>query len=200
MVNETSEPDGELIKRFQQSKQNTPAFDALITRYKNRIFHLCYRFLGNYEEANDSAQETFVKVYRALDTFRFESSFSTWIYRIAVNTCKNKLVSAEYRMRRRTSSIDTPLETSENDCPLEIADEKAQTGRGELEKKEKSAVIQAAIETLPEEQRSIVILRDIQGLSYEEISQITGFNLGTVKSKLARARCALKEKLQRIIS
>ncbi len=200
MVTETPDPDIELIKRFQHVPPDTAAFDALITRYKNKVFHLCYRFLGDYEEANDTAQETFVKVYKAIGSFRFESTFSTWIYRIAVNTCKNKLVSAEYRMRRKTTSIDTPKETLEGDRPLDIEDARAQEGRGELEKKETSAFIQAAIEALPEEQRSIVILRDIQALSYEEISRITGFNLGTVKSKLSRARLALKEKLQRILS
>lgn len=190
--------DSGLVKNFQEGRNTLNAFDKLVIRYKDRVFHLCYRFLGDYEEANDAAQETFVKVYKSLKGFRLESSFSTWLYRIAVNTCKNKLSSVEYRYKKKTVSIDEPKHLEEGDCAIELKDPSPSTSE-ELENKEKGALIQNAIDSLPEEQRAVVVLRDIEALSYEEISRITGYNLGTVKSKLSRARIALQEKLKGIL-
>ncbi|HOW42408.1 MAG TPA: sigma-70 family RNA polymerase sigma factor [Candidatus Omnitrophota bacterium] len=173
-------------------------FNELVLKYQDRVFNLCYRFMGNYEEADDCAQEVFLKVYRSLKDFRGESSLSTWVYRIAVNTCKNRLMSREYRERKRTISIDAPVQTEEGEVGLEIKDESRSPAR-ELDAREKDALIQEAIAALPEDQRQVVVLRDIEALSYEEIAGITGLNIGTVKSKLSRARQALCEKLRRLI-
>ena len=174
------------------------AFDTLVTRHQNSVFNLCYRFMGDYEEANDLAQEVFIRVYRSVSKFRFQSSFSTWLYRIAVNCCKNRLKSLDYRIKRRIITIDHRGEQETHNPSTEIGDESRSPDR-ELEKKERWALIQEAINSLPPEQKMVVVLRDTEGLSYSEIAGITGFRPGTVKSKLARARQNLREKLVRVI-
>lgn len=171
-------------------------FDGLVLEYKDKVFNLCFRFLGDYDEADDCAQETFVKVFRSLKDFRGESAVSTWIYRIAVNTCKNRVASAQYRRNKTLIRLDESKKTDEGDeHKVEIGDERLSPAK-EIEMKEKCELIQRAIDSLPDDQRSVVILRDIEGLSYEEISEATGYNLGTVKSKLSRARQELREKLK----
>lgn len=190
------EDDKVLIKAFQSGDKKT--FDRLLLGHINRVFNLCYRFMSDYEEANDCAQETFIKVYRSLNGFEFQSSFSTWLYRIAVNTCKNRLKSAEYRNRMQTFKIGENKELNNNSYTGEIADQSLSPVTL-LDKKETEALIQSAIDSLPEEQKEIIVLRDIEGFSYEEIADITDNELGTVKSKLSRARGTLKEKLKGLI-
>ena len=188
--------DAALIRAFHEGDK--AAFDKLVLKHKDRLFNLCYRLLGDYEEANDSAQETFIKAYRALKKFRFESAFSTWLYRIAVNTCKNKLKSSAYRQKRKMVPLDNPVLANRSRRSREIQDE-SQSPAIELEKKERMRIIQEAINALPPEQKEVVTLRDIEGFSYEEVAEITGFNLGTVKSRLARARQDLRKKLRSVI-
>lgn len=196
-ANSGEQEDSVLVKAFLAL--DSGAFDTLVLKYKDKVFNLCYRMLSDYEEANDCAQETFVKVYRGLKNFRFESSFSTWLFRITVNTCKNKQASTKYRQSKAMIRIDAFRESENGSVyTVEIADEKLSPVI-ELERKEKQARIQKAIDTLPDEQKTVVVLRDVEGLSYEEIAQITGYNLGTVKSKLARARESLRERLQGVI-
>ena len=185
-----------LIRAFLEGDK--VAFDRLVVKHKNRLFNLCYRLLGDYEEANDSAQETFIKVYRSLKKFRFESAFSTWLYRIAVNTCKNKLKSPAFRQKMKMVPMDNPIPANLNGPGREIQDESPSPAIA-LEKKERMRVIQEAINALPPEQKEVVTLRDIEGFSYEEVAEITGLNLGTVKSRLARARLDLRKKLRSII-
>ncbi len=192
---DTPREDTILIEAFQ--KGDKVAFDKLVLKHTKRVFNLCFRLLGDYEEANDSAQETFIRVYRALRKFRFEAAFSTWLYRIAVNTCKNKLKSAAYRQKKRTVSWDNPI-SSHSPTVLEVQEE-SQSPAIELEKKERMRVIQEAINALPPEHKEVVTLRDIEGLSYEEIAEITGLSLGTVKSRLARARSDLRKRLRSVI-
>lgn len=185
-----------MVRAFQAG--NKDAFDDLVLKHQHRVFNLCYRFLGDYQEANDLAQDTFVKVYQSLKRFRLESTFSTWLYRIAVNTSKNRLKSLAYKFKKKTVSLSSP-ERSENPAPaIEIPDE-TQSPMMELERKERLTFIQKAIDTLPAEQKTIVVLSDIEGLSYDEIATVTGHKLGTVKSKLARARLDLRKKLRRVI-
>ncbi|NNG07327.1 MAG: sigma-70 family RNA polymerase sigma factor, partial [Desulfobacteraceae bacterium] len=145
-----------------------------------------------------SAQEIFIKVYRSLKKFRFESAFSTWLYRIAVNTCKNRLKSSAYRQERRMVPLDDSVSANRSSPGREIHDE-SQSPATELEKKERMRAIQEAINKLPAEQKEVVTLRDIEGFSYEEVAEITGCNLGTVKSRLARARLDLRKKLRSVI-
>jgi RNA polymerase sigma-70 factor (ECF subfamily) len=188
--------DAALIRAFH--KGDKVAFDRLVLKHKDRLFNLCYRLLGDYEEANDSAQETFIKVYRSLKRFRFESAFSTWLYRIAVNTCKNKLKSSAFRQKRKMVPLDNPIPANLNSPGREIKDESPSPASA-LEKKERMRVIQEAINALPPEQKEVVTLRDIEGFSYEEVVEITGFSLGTVKSRLARARLDLRKKLRSLV-
>ena len=184
--------DAELIKAFQAGKK--AAFDELVLKHKDKVFSLCYWFVGDYQDANDLAQDVFFKAFKALKNFRFESAFSTWIYRIAVNTCKNRLKSFQYRLKKKFVHLNNTA-AAKNNPGVEIADESS-SPEIELGRKEKSRLIQTAISSLPAEKKAVVVLRDIEGLSYEEISSVTGFNLGTVKSKLARARQDLREKLK----
>ena len=188
--------DAILIRAFQGGDK--AAFDELVLKHQHKLFNLCYRFLGDYQEANDSAQETFIKVYRSLKKFRFKSAFSTWLYRIAVNTSKNKLKSAEYRQKKKMVPLDNPASLDHSSPAIRIRGE-THSPAMELEKKERMRVIQEAINALPPEQKEVVTLRDIEGFSYEEIVEITGFNPGTVKSRLARARLDLRKKLRSVI-
>ncbi len=190
------DPDADLVSAFKSG--NTRAFDQLVLRYKDRIFNLCYRSLGDYQEAYDTAQEIFIKVYKNLHSFRGEASFLTWLYTIAGNTCKNRMKSLEYRYRSKKVSLHNPYNQEGENQESDIEDESG-SPLVALEKKEKMEIIQGAIDSLPAEQKLVVILRDIEGLSYDEIINITGHRSGTVKSKLARARLALREKLRGMI-
>lgn len=188
--------DDQLINDFQKGKMK--AFDQLVLKYQNKIFNLCYRFLGNYDDADDCAQDTFVKAYKNLEKFKCQSSFSTWLYRIAINTCKNKLSSLEYRFKTKMVWLDKPKQINNAHFHRELKDE-AYSPSVLYEQKEKQALIHKAIESLPKKQKTVVLLRDIENLAYEEIVQITGLKLGTVKSKLARAREHLRIKLKGVI-
>ena len=190
-VKKSAGPAGEdilLVKAFQGGDRT--AFDTLVNRHKGRVFNLCYWFLGDYQDADDASQETFIKIYRSLGKFRFESALRTWIFRIAVNTCKNKRISSAFRNRQRTFSFDNP-----GDGPGFNMQDRGASPSEALEKKERMHRIMEGINALPADQKEVITLRDIEGLSYEEIVQVTGISLGTVKSRLARARTQLKDKL-----
>jgi RNA polymerase sigma-70 factor (ECF subfamily) len=192
----SSDEDAALVRAFQ--KGDKAAFDNLVRKHKDKLFNLVYWFLGDYQEANDCAQEIFIKVFKSLKKFRFEAAFSTWLYRIATNTCKNRLKSLAYRWKKKTVSLENP-EGSKSVNPSFELEDNSPSPVNELEKKERLMLIKKAINALPEEQNRVVVLRDIQGLSYEEIADITGLNLGTVKSRLARGRLELRNKLKGMI-
>ena len=183
--------DALLVRAFQGGDRT--AFDKLVTKHKNRIFNVCYWYLGDYQEADDIAQETFIKVYRSVGKFRLESAFSTWIFRIAVNSCKNRLASAAFKQKKRTISFDNP--GGQPSGVTDVFPDGAASPSEQLEQKERMHQIREGINALPPEQREVITLRDIEGLSYGEISEVTGISLGTVKSRLARARTALKNRL-----
>ena len=174
------------------------AFDKLVIKYKNMVFNLCYRILNNYEDAQDCAQEVFIKVYNNSKNFKFKSAFSTWLYRITVNTCKNKLNSLEYRFKKKRVFLEKHGNPGENSYSIPITDNSSSPDEI-IKLKETEKLIQKAIGILPEKQKILVVLRDIEGKSYEEIVTITGFKLGTVKSKLSRAREILRKKLKGVI-
>jgi RNA polymerase sigma-70 factor (ECF subfamily) len=169
--------------------------DRLVLRHKDRIFNLCYRLLGEYSDAEECAQETFLKAFRAIEGFRFESSFSTWLYTIAVNICRNRRNSAEHRFWKRVLRFGQNSREDEGPENFEIEDP-APSPLVLMTEKEKEIMLQAAINSLSQEHRTVIVLRHVEGLSYEEISAITGYNLGTLKSRLARARLLLQIKLQ----
>lgn len=175
------------------------AFDRLVLKYQHSIYQLCYRVLGDLADAEDCAQDTFVKAYYGLKHFKFQAQFSTWLYRIAVNTCKNKQKSLEFRWRNMLTRLDRGRETDDGVSYLEIRDKTA--GPSEiLEQSETGKAIINAVNMLPPEQRLLIYLCDFEGRTYEEIVEITGIKLGTVKSKLARARGKLREKLAGVVN
>lgn len=182
------EQDAVLIKGLKAGKQHY--FNQLVLKYKDKIYNTSYRFLADYHEANDVTQECFMAVHKNIRKFREESSLSTWIYAIAVNLCKNRLQSAGNRMRERTLPI---IERA-----LDIKDDRGNPAKF-LEKKEFETRVQAEIEKLSVDMREVVILRDIEQLSYEEIASILAVDLGTVKSRLHRARLELREALKGVI-
>lgn len=187
MVASADEPLVERAKRGDMS-----AFELLVDRYERRVYNLAYRLMGNHEDASDTAQEAFIRVFQSLPEFRGDASFSTWLTKITTNLCLDEL-----RRRKRQqaqTSLDEPYETEDGEVGRQVAAEGDGPERS-LERKELQLVVQQGIQSLSEEYRSVVVLRDMQGLSYVEIADITGLSLGTVKSRLNRARQQLKEKL-----
>ena len=190
-----TESDSDLVYAFK--KGDYSAFEKIVLKYQDRVYNLCYRFLGDKQEAEDSAQEIFIKVYKSLKGFKLKSSFYTWLYRIVINTCKNRVKSLEYRRAKSRVSIDDDQEKKDHGISGIV--DKDNLPDKKLEQKEKIKRIQEAINSLPADQKTMVILRDIEGFSYDEIANITKNMLGTVKSKLSRARQGLRNKLEGII-
>ena len=184
--------DEQLVKRSLRGESQ--AFDELVEKYQNKVYSLAYRYMGNEEDAYDMAQETFIKAFRSLRTFKGDSAFSTWIYRITTNVCLD-----EIRRRKRrilTLSLDEPVATLDgNEVEKEIADHSL-TADTIYEKKEFAQYIQTLLDQLKPEHKIVVILRDVMDLSYEEISVVLHCSIGTVKSRLSRARKILKKKLE----
>ena len=171
------------------------AFSAIVGRYREQIYHFVFKMVKDMAQAEDLTQETFIKAFRALASFNSNYAFSTWLYRIAINTSKNRLKSSEYRWKKKTVPIEKPEGSKGGNPFLEIKDD-SPSPVIEFEKKERLRLIKEAINSLSEEQNRVIVLRDIQGLSYEEISDITGINLGTIKSRIARGRQELRDKLK----
>ena len=165
-------------------KGSEEAFTELTRKYMNKMINLAYSFTRNREAAEDLAQETFIKAYRALPRFSFKSSFSTWLYRIAVNTAK------DYLRKERSVHAD-----SLNQHDYKFAEKDSTSPERRAGQKELSRVVQKAMEALPPKHRVILTLRDIQGMSYGEISKVLKISEGTVDSRLFRARKSLREKL-----
>ena len=191
-----SEEDFLLVRAFQGG--NKEAFDKLVLKHKDRLFNLCYRYLSDYEEANDSSQDAFIKAYTGLKRFRFECTFSTWLYRIAVNTCKNKIQSSEFRQKKKRVSLEVGANPEADGPGMDLQNGSVSPAR-QLEEKERRKILMGAVDRLPPEHKEMITLRDIEGLSYEEIVEVTGLNPGTVKSRLSRARLDLASKLRGIV-
>jgi RNA polymerase sigma-70 factor, ECF subfamily len=183
----SDDEDRAWVLRFQEGGEE--GFNRLVLKHKDRIYSLCARMLGDPDEADDTAQETFVRVYRGLKGFRMESKFSTWAWRIAVNACKNKLDSKAWKERRARADLEAADREEAGSSP---------TPAQELEAKGRRASIEAAIARLPEDQRVLVVLRDVEGRSYEEIAECLSLNPGTLKSRLNRARAQLQEWLREL--
>jgi RNA polymerase sigma-70 factor (ECF subfamily) len=189
-----SELERSLIKRLRSRDER--AFRELVREHGDRVFNITYRMLGNRHEAEDVAQEVFIAVFKQIDTFREEAKFSTWLYRVAVNHCKNRI---KYLARRHDRDRDELDETSTRGAsgdgaigaPPPSAPDRA------LEGAQMDQLLAEAINKLDEEQRVVVILRDVEELSIEEICAITDLPDGTVKSRLHRARLVLRKHLQR---
>src|SRR5580698_7925479 len=186
-----TEPERTLLRRLRDRDER--AFRELIENHRDRVFNITYRMLGNRAEAEDVAQEVFITVFKTIETFREESKFSTWLYRVTVNHCKNRI---KYLARRHDRDRDELDETSNGHngaigSPPPAAPDRALEG-AQMEK-----LLQEAIGNLDDDHRVVVVLRDVEDLSIEEICEITGLPDGTVKSRLHRARLVLRKKLSR---
>lgn len=179
-----------LVKRSQ--KGDTGAFEQLVTIYQDRIYALSYQLTGNYADAQDLAQNVFIRAYRALPGFRNEADFGTWLHRIAVNLSIN-----EKRRKKPDVSLDNPVQTDEGEMPRLVASN-GDSPEEAYEKKEFSNMVREALWELSEEHRAVLVLREMQGYSYDEIAQMLDCTLGTVKSRINRARQALKKQIVRI--
>ncbi|MCA9562492.1 MAG: sigma-70 family RNA polymerase sigma factor [Myxococcales bacterium] len=179
-----------LVKRLKA--RDTRAFREFVEAHEGRVFGLVFRILGDREEAEDVSQEVFVTVFKAIDSFRQDSKLSTWLYRIAVNHAKNRLKYLSRRGQNRKQPIQDTRETDLEPSHARRAQQPEQIAIGrQLEQQ-----VSVALSRLEEQYRVIIVLRDVNHLSYEEIGEITGLNLGTVKSRLHRARAALRQWLE----
>jgi len=189
-VRDSRPTDEDLIERFQ--KGDLYAYDLIVKRYKDQLLNFVYRFVGNQEEAEDIVQETFLRVYRKRHAYKRVAKFSTWIYTIAGNLSRTEL---RRRKRRKLFSI-TDLGYEDRD--YEISDEDFNP-ENQVDGVIKEEIIQKEIDQLSPKFRQVIILRDVQELSYEEISKIIRVPIGTVKSRVNRGRLKLQGKLQHLM-
>jgi len=182
-------PDLTLVQRVQQGDRR--AFDQLVLRYQHKVLKLVMRYMRNHAEAEDIAQEAFLKAYRAIHSFRGDSAFYTWIYRIAINTAKNALVAAKRRPLDYNLDLQDPEQNERNG---RLRDEA--TPESLLLTEEIRETVDAAIGALPEDLRRAVVLREYEGLSYEEIAAVMACPVGTVRSRIFRAREAIDRQLR----
>jgi RNA polymerase sigma-70 factor (ECF subfamily) len=184
-----AQTDQQLVKRVQKGDKR--AFDLLVLKYQHKILALISRYMRDQDEVQDVAQEAFVKAYRALPKFRGDSAFYTWMYRIAINTAKNYLVSRS----RRPPGTDIDVEDAEYfEGPSALKD--IQNPENELYGAELKQVVEQAIKNLPEDLRAAVTLREFDGLSYEDIADVMECPVGTVRSRIFRAREAIDKQVQ----
>lgn len=185
--------DQQLVERVQQGDKQ--AFGLLVTKYQRKLSRLLSRMIRDPAEVEDVVQEAFIKAYRALSSFRGESAFYTWLYRIGINTAKNYLVSLGRRASSRSDIQSEDAEGFEDAEQLRDIDtpERLMMSRQVVE------AVDEAMEHLPEELRMAIVLREIEGLSYEEIAATMGCPIGTVRSRIFRARDAISERLRPLL-
>jgi RNA polymerase sigma-70 factor (ECF subfamily) len=174
--------DAECVRRIQRGETET--FEILVRRHEKAIFNVVYRMLGDYDDAAETAQEVFLSAYRAIGQFRGDANFSTWLYRIALNHASTRRKSTNSRQRRLVPIDDTELVDDVELGPAET-----------LEKKEIRQRVQRALNELQPEDAMVILLRDLQDIAYEDVARVLNIPVGTVKSRLHRARQALKARL-----
>jgi len=184
-MTERTGDDAQVVDRLRRGDPR--AFEELVIAHQHRVFGVAFRMLGRRAEAEELAQEVFLRVHRAIADFRGDAKLSTWLYAIASRLCLNRLASSERRLAREGEETLARIPSS-HASPAD-----------ELERSERDAALHRAIAELSDERRMVVVLRDLEGLSYEEIAAALGLELGTVRSRLHRARLDLKEKLERFL-
>jgi RNA polymerase sigma-70 factor (ECF subfamily) len=189
---DTQQLDLELVRRVQRG--DGAAFDLLVRKYQHRIAALIGRYIADWSEVQDVAQETFIRAYRAIGGFRGDAQFYTWLHRIAVNTAKNHLVAGH----RRPPGADVDIEDAESyDAGMRLRD--TDTPERELMRQQLEQTVMRAVEALPEDLRLAITLREVDGLSYEEIAQRMDCPIGTVRSRIFRAREAIDREMKPLL-
>jgi RNA polymerase sigma-70 factor (ECF subfamily) len=185
--------DQQLVERVQRGDKH--AFDLLVSKYQRKLGRLISRFVRDSAEAEDVTQDAFIKAYRALPGFRGESAFYTWLYRIGINTAKNHLLAT-----KRRAPTNTPFDADEAEAFEEASLlREVSTPENELMSKQVVDVVQSSLQQLPEDLRSALTLREIEGLSYEDIASVMNCPVGTVRSRIFRAREAVAENLRPLL-
>ena len=180
----------ELLERCRRG--DAAAFETLVSAYEQKVLNLAYRMMGNRQDAEDMTQDIFLKVYRSVGNFKENSSFSTWLYRVATNVCLDAL-----RKRKKSQNDVSIQQRGDDDSDYELSIPNDAPSPFEMaQRKEAMAALETALKSLSPDQRMAVTLRDIDGLSYEEIARITRSSLGTTKSRINRARLALRKILE----
>ena len=192
--NTSSDEDSLLVASCR--KGDPDAFESLVLKYQKRMFNIAFRITGDYEDAGETVQEAFLSAYRSIGRFRGDSGFATWLTAITVNLAKNRLKQTRGRQRHESRSLDDPIPTEEG-CMA--ADPPANTPSvlEELEKNEIRRKVQECIKALDDDFREVLVLRDMQDISYGEIGAILKLALGTVKSRLSRARESVRDCLKK---
>ena len=192
-----SEPvdhDGDMMLVERALEGDLAAFEQLVARYQNKLVGFAARMLGDHEEAEDVAQEAFVKAYRALDSFRGQAQFSTWLYRITTNLCIDR-VRAKKRRPQQAYSLDEPLDKEDDKGGRELPDSTFEPSVS-VEREELRRVVRSTMAEMPEKMRQVLIMCDMQGMPYEQIAQILDCPIGTVKSRLFHARADLARRMR----
>lgn len=187
--------DAELVDRFRAGDMR--AFDMLLQRYENRVFNFTLRMLGDYQNSREVTQDIFLRAFRYLGNYRGDGKFSTWLFTIASSTCKNALAYYRIREKYRQHTTQDPEQTTEFD-PVSVIPDITNAPERKLEQNAMSEMLTQAIKDLPETYRKVIVLKDVNDFSYEEIAEIAGVPIGTVKSRIARARLLLREKLTQL--
>lgn len=180
-----TQTEQELVSRARAG--DTAAFEQLMLDSQDRVYTLCLRMTGDREDALDLAQETFFNAWRGLGSFQGNSSFSTWVYRLASNACIDFL-----RKRKRRQQGESPHSLDDEEAPLPEPADPRGSPEEELERRELRRAVERGLQALPDHHRQVLVMRELSGMSYQEIGAVLDLDLGTVKSRIARARLALK--------
>jgi len=188
------DPDTEVVRRARTGDQG--AFEQLVVNHQRRTFNVAYRILGDYDEALDLTQEVFIRAHRSLGQFRGEAHFGSWLLAIAVNQCRNRLKHWKSRARSKHDSLSTPIGEEGSDLRRELPDP-GTTAAEALEGRQLEELVREELKHVDGEYRTVLVLRELQGVSYEEIARMLDVPIGTVKSRLHRGRTELRELLRR---
>jgi RNA polymerase sigma-70 factor (ECF subfamily) len=190
---EKAASDHELLDRCRAGDEE--AFDDLVRRHQQRAFNVAFQVLRDREDATEVAQDAFVRIYRSVDNFRGECEFTTWLHQIVVNLARNKHRWWKRRGRQSSVSLDSPVEMGDGEAPMQIA-ASGDAPDVETVKAEFVELLSRRMEELPRKLREVLVLRNVENLSYEQIAVVLDCSIGTVKSRIARAREALRDSMQ----
>ncbi len=191
-----NDPDLEVVNRCK--KGDIDAFEEMVIKYQKKMFNISYRMIGDYNDAAEVVQDAFVSAYRKIKDFKGNSKYSTWLYAIVVNLSRNKIKQLRTRSFKEDCSLDDPVDTENGKVNIELASINPSVHE-RLEQHEKEQKVWGCIKALGAEFRETIILRDIQGFSYDEISDMLNIAIGTVRSRLHRARLTVKDCLKKVI-